>query len=64
LIFLALILAASLASIHGQYTAQGRLRVVCQRSFLARVVEVGVPAINLQDEEIEMEIEAARDLAR
>ncbi len=33
-------------------------------TFLERPAGVGVPAINLRDEEIEAEIEAARDLGR
>jgi predicted HTH domain antitoxin len=32
-------------------------------TFLHRLAEVGVPAINLRDEEIEAEVQAARDLA-
>ena len=32
--------------------------------FLYRLGTVGVPAINLQDEEVEAEIQAAKDLAR
>lgn len=32
-------------------------------TFLERLSEVGVPAINLRDEEIEAEIEAARELS-
>lgn len=31
--------------------------------FLARLAQIGVPAINLRDEEIEAEINAARELA-
>ena len=31
--------------------------------FLARLAHIGVPAINLRDEEIEAEINAARELA-
>jgi hypothetical protein len=31
--------------------------------FLYRLAEIGVPAINLRDEEIEAEIQAARELA-
>jgi len=31
--------------------------------FLARLVRIGVPAINLEDEEVEAEIETARELA-
>ncbi len=31
--------------------------------FLARLSHIGVPAINLRDEEIDAEIEAARELA-
>jgi predicted HTH domain antitoxin len=31
--------------------------------FLYRLAQIGVPAINLQDEEIEAEIQAARELA-
>jgi predicted HTH domain antitoxin len=33
-------------------------------TFLGRLADVGVPAINLRDEEIEAEIEAARDLSQ
>jgi predicted HTH domain antitoxin len=33
-------------------------------TFLERLAEVGVPAINLRDEEIEAEIEAGQDLSR
>ncbi|MBN2394712.1 MAG: UPF0175 family protein [Anaerolineae bacterium] len=32
--------------------------------FLRRLAEVGVPAINLRDEEIDAEIQAARELAQ
>ena len=31
--------------------------------FLARLSQIGVPAINLRDEEIDAELEAARELA-
>lgn len=40
-----------------------RLAGIDRVSFLARLGQVGVPAINLRDEEIDAEIEAARELA-
>ena len=41
-----------------------RLAGMDRVTFLARLGDVGVPAINLRDEEIDAEIEAAHDLAR
>ena len=40
-----------------------RLANVQRVEFLYRLAQVGVPAINLRDEEIEAEIQAARELA-
>lgn len=40
-----------------------RLAGMDRVGFLARLSQIGVPAINLRDEEIEAEIEAARELA-
>ena len=40
-----------------------RLAGVDRVSFLSRLSQVGVAAINLRDEEIDAEIEAARELA-
>jgi len=41
-----------------------RLAGIDRVTFLSRLADVGVPAINLRDEEIDAEIEAAHDLAR
>ena len=40
-----------------------RLAGMDRVGFLARLSQIGVPAINLRDEEIDAEIEAARELA-
>ena len=40
-----------------------RLAGLDRVGFLARLRQIGVPAINLRDEEVDAEIEAARELA-
>ena len=40
-----------------------RLADIDRVGFLARLAQIGVPAINLRDEEIDAEIAAARELA-
>jgi predicted HTH domain antitoxin len=49
----------------GRFTAgqASRLAQMDRLAFLARLQDVGVPAINLRDEEVDAEIEAARELA-
>jgi predicted HTH domain antitoxin len=49
----------------GRFTASqaARLAQMDRLSFLAQLSEAGVPAINLRDEEVDAEIEAARELA-
>ena len=40
-----------------------RLAKLDRVGFLARLAQIGVPAINLRDEEVDAEIAAARELA-
>ncbi len=50
----------------GRLTASQAARIagMDRLTFLGELDRVGVPAINLRDEEIEAEVEAARELAR
>ena len=49
----------------GRFTASQAAKLVQmdRLSFLAQLAPIGVPAINLREEEVEGEIEAARELA-
>jgi len=50
----------------GRFTAgqAARLADMDRMAFLTQLSQVGVPAINLREEEIDAEIDAARELAR
>ena len=49
----------------GRFTASqaAKLAQMDRLSFLSQLAHIGVPAINLREEEVEAEIEAARELA-
>jgi predicted HTH domain antitoxin len=61
---LAFLAAAKLYEVGRLSSGQAaRLAGTDRVSFLSRLAEVGVPAVNLRDEEIEAEVQAGRNLA-